>query len=290
MSKRQKPSLKLFSIFKNSAVFILLILSSLLSACGHLFYYPDDHTYADPDENRLQYEEIFFESKDGVKLNGWFFPAQTKKPLGTIVQFHGNGQNMSSHYASVIWLIYEGYNLFTFDYRGYRKSEGDPNAEGTYWDGLKALQVSFEKHKKTGAPRFIVMGESLGGAILARSVLDFEFKDKIDLLIFNSTFLSYKKIAKDKLSSSWLTWLFSPLGGVLVSDKYSAYERIDEIKTDALVIHDESDPVVSFEFGKYIYDHLGGKKEMWTYSNRSHVAFFSISEKNRNRFLNFLRK
>src|SRR5262245_39943051 len=104
-------------------ILFIFLITILGQSCSHVFYQPSPKQYVNPAQFKLKYENLSFQSADGTKLNGWFFPAKTKKPKGTIVQFHGNAQNISTHFFSLIWLIEEGYNFFTFDYRGYGKSE-----------------------------------------------------------------------------------------------------------------------------------------------------------------------
>src|SRR5262245_54901774 len=69
-------------------------------------------------------ENVWFNSADGTRLNGWFFPTQTKPELATVVFYHGNGGNI----ANLSWLAQRfashGFNVFIFDYRGYGASDG----------------------------------------------------------------------------------------------------------------------------------------------------------------------
>src|SRR5213594_464713 len=42
-------------------------------------------------------EDVFFQTSDGVRLNGWFFAAKTNSPRGSLVVLlcHGNAGNIS---------------------------------------------------------------------------------------------------------------------------------------------------------------------------------------------------
>src|SRR5690606_1051305 len=130
---------------------------------------------------------------------------------GTVIQFHGNAQNISTHFYSLAWLVSEGYNLFTFDYRGYGKSEGSPHQEGVFKDALSAIEKGYEFHAKSGAGAFIIYAQSLGGIIAARALPDSSLSNKVDLLVLDSTFSSYKDIAFGKLTSRWFLTPISPL-------------------------------------------------------------------------------
>ena len=269
--------------------FLLFASTFLFSACSSFFYYPDRTLIFPPSKIGLKEKEIAFKSSDGTQLYGWFFKSLTHgKPKGTIIQFHGNGENMSSHYLSLIWLTKVGYQLFVFDYRGYGKSEGVPSQEGTYLDGLAALDQAWKLHQeKSPKGKFVVYGQSLGGAVAMRSVQDFKQKDKVDLLVMDSTFVSYQRIARRKMQSSWATWLFSPLAWLLVSDSYAAEDALEENKIPLLVIHDDKDPAVPYQCGLDIYEGAHSKKEFWKTSTGKHIAIFE-SKKEQERFEKYL--
>ncbi|HUN82536.1 MAG TPA: alpha/beta hydrolase, partial [Phycisphaerae bacterium] len=106
-------------------MFRLLCLCFLVTmlGCDRVFYYPDRRVHGDPAEHGLKYEDVYFAAPDGVRLHGWFFPA-TKPATGTVLHIHGNAANVSAHYEFIRWLPAAGYNVLTFDYRGYGQSGG----------------------------------------------------------------------------------------------------------------------------------------------------------------------
>jgi fermentation-respiration switch protein FrsA (DUF1100 family) len=271
--------------FKNNSIIIATL---FLISCNSLFYFPDHQTYFKPYQvDLLPPEEIYFDTSDHVKLHGWFFKSPNAKPLGTVIQFHGNAQNLTSHFVSLSWLVKEGYDVFTFDYRGYGESFGSPNPGGTYLDGLAALDKAYLL--KRTEKNFIVYGQSLGGVIAARALQDFETK-KVSLLVLDSTFMSYSEMARKVALKHWFTWILSPLAWLLTSDRYSSRDFISKTDLPLLVIHDHLDPVVPFSCGEEIFNHAHSKnKEFWKLDQGLHVGVFSLkSLENRKRFLNLL--
>lgn len=255
---------------------ILLLL--VLVSCTNLFYQPSGRQFFKPEAFKLGYEDIYFKSSDGTKLHGWFFKGKGE-PKGTIVQFHGNAENISSHFLNLAWLVNEGYNLFTFDYRGYWLSEGDAEPQGVYHDSLAALDKAFELHDKAGGKHFVVFGQSLGGAISLRAVPDFKNKDKVTLIVQDSTFSSYEDIAVDKLSSVWFLWPLSPLGYVLISDKYASEDVFNKITWPTLVITGGQDVVMPAKFGKRIYKGIQSEKKWWWHvENAPHISSFHVDQ------------
>jgi uncharacterized protein len=268
---------------------ILILLA--LSGCGRFFFYPDSNTYLAPETFKLRYRDLTFQSLDGTVLHGWFFPAAEKhgsRLKGTVVQFHGNGQNISSHYLSLVWLLDEGYQLFTFDYRGYGKSAGDPTFQGAYQDALSALEISWGLHQASGGGKFIVYGQSLGGAIALRAVADFKHADQIALVVADSTFASYKRITQGKMALFWLSWPLSPLGWLAVSDQYAPASVLDRIRARILVIHDKRDPTVEFEHGEWLFRAASSPKDFWILDDGLHIGVFSTGGGNQRRFVEYL--
>ena len=271
-------------------LFILLFLV-LVQSCTHVFYQPSPRHFVDPAKFKLAYEDVYFESGDGTKLHGWFFKSKTSETKGTIVQFHGNAQNISTHFFSLIWVINHGYNLFTFDYRGYAKSEGKPSPAGIYLDALAAFDKGFELHKINGGGKFVIYGQSTGGAISLRAIPDWKKYDEITLIVMDSAFSSYEDIAFDKLTSQWFLIPFSPLAFPLISDEYAADEVFEKITKPTLVIAGKHDVVVPPKFGKMIFKEIKAEKKWWwKIPKGSHIDVYHHSEGQfyREKFLSLL--
>ncbi len=251
-----------------------ILLMLFCTSCSNVFYQPTKKHFLDPVQFKLTYEDVYFKSQDGTSLHGWFFKARTKEVKGTVVQFHGNAENISTHFFSLIWMIDQGYNLFTFDYRGYGKSEGEGSQKGVYEDALAAIEKGHEYYAANGAGQFIIYGQSLGGIICARAVPDSKYKNDITLLVQDSTFSSYQLLAFDKASHSWLLFIVSPLVFGLVSDEYASSKVLDKIKIPVLVIVNQKDDVIPQKFGKKIFKLLDTKKWLWKYPNGRHIETF----------------
>lgn len=263
--------------FSLLGIFTISVALTLFSGCSRLFYQPDRVMYYPPAKMGYEARELSFASRDGTKLVGWYFKAKPNLPVrGTLVQFHGNAENISSHYLSLVWLTNEGYNVFAFDYRGYGGSEGEPSQKDVYLDGMAALD---EAWRLRSGPRFIVYGQSLGGAVAMRAFKDFSHQAETSLVVLDSTFMSYKTIARRFAARFWLTWPISWLAPLLVSNEYGSEQAIHENKARLLVIHDERDPVVPHECGEEIFEVAKASPakavDFWTLSDGRHVEVFA---------------
>ena len=66
--------------------------------------------------------------------------------------------------------------------------------------------------KKERAEKVILYGQSLGGILSLRALLNSSLDKNIDLVVIDSSFDSYQDLAFNLLKSYWTTWVFSPLG------------------------------------------------------------------------------
>ncbi len=236
---------------------------TFLYGCSSVFYFPTKYFYADPKQHNVSYDDIDFKSTDGTDLHGWLMydKTYTKKKKGLILFFHGNAQNITSHWLNLGWIVKEGYDVFIFDYRGYGLSKGQANQQGLNKDSIAALNWAHKKSKDYS--KFIVYGQSLGGIVSMRAMKDIDFTSDIDLYVLDSTFSSYQDIAFDKLRHAGIMVAVSPLAYILVSDEYGAYKNLDKLKMPVLMIHGKKDFVVPYKFGEEIYRKLKTQKKWW---------------------------
>lgn len=276
---------------------ILLLLScsfSSLWGCSHLFYHPSNEFFIkNPEVLNGFKEDVNFSSLDQTPLTGWYFKSQTKPKHVTVIQFHGNGQNMTSHFIALAWLTDFGYDFFAFDYRGYGTSKSDPSQEGLNQDSLAAIRYIMKRTPvKAGAePDLILYGQSLGGAVVLRALGDLtaEERHRIKAVVIESSFHNYKSIAAEYLSRSWITWLFQPLAYVLISNAYSPEDYISKVSPiPLLVFHGDRDPIIPLRFGEKIFSLANPPKKMIVIPKGGHIdAMFIDRQKYRLDLLKF---
>lgn len=254
---------------------LLCILFLLPLGCSSLFFYPRKQLYDNPAAQRFSPEDVYFKSSDGLMLHGWFFPATQQEVRGTILVFHGNSENLSTHINSVLWLVNEGFNLFIFDYRGYGRSEGSPDINGVHADAAAALDTvtAMPRVKDT---RLVLLGQSLGGAIAVYTAATSPHKDRIAGLVVDSAFASYRLIAREKLGRFILTWPFQYPLSFLFNDTYSPDKWIGTVSPiPVLILHGVEDRVVPPHHGQLLYDAALPRKDIWKTGEPGHVRAFA---------------
>ena len=202
-------------------------------------------------------------------MNGWYFFGDKPKIKATIVFFHGNGENLSTHFRTLTWLLDYEFDYFIFDYEGYGKSDGEPTPKGTVADGFAA--VHYIEQRFPGRP-IIFFGQSLGGAVALETALTLPDRKKLKLVVVDSTFSSYKKAARSIMSQHPLTWALQLLSFVAFSDSYAPGDRIAELSPIPLVvIHGTEDKMISFELGKEVFELAKEPKEFWVVEGGRHT-------------------
>lgn len=261
-----------------------------INGCANsLFYHPTRRMAPAPSTRGHAYEDVYFHSADGVELNGWWLPAEGQAK-GTVVHFHGNAQNMSTHIQYAEWLPAAGYNLFVFDYRGYGNSKGSPSRKGLVRDGMAVLQT-VSKRPEVDPERLFVWGQSLGGTVALQSIMRSEVP--IRAAIIDSTFSSHGKIASDKMKQ--LPWFLQPVRlfrPLLISSSYNADEAVRNVPDlPILFIHGEQDRVIPSSHSQHLHELAPEHSQLWIIPDARHCdAVLRFPEQVRKRMIDFLQK
>lgn len=101
------------------------------------------------------YQEVTFESTDGVKLSGRLYGTGTRY----VILSHMYPTDQTSWHQVAQRLAEQGYAVLTYDFRGYGRSEGTKDTENITLDLEGAV-----KHAATvGATDIMFVGASMGG-------------------------------------------------------------------------------------------------------------------------------
>ena len=180
-------------------------------------------------------------ASDGIHINGWFLPATSPSPAKlTILFFHGNAGNISHRLEKIGIFRDLGVDTFIIDYRGYGRSEGQPNEEGTYRDA-QAAYAYLTQQRKLSPHSIVVYGESLGTAIAA----DLASKLQVRGLILEDGFTSVADVGQKMFPIFPVRWL--------VRNKYDTASKLPRMHVPLLIFHSREDEVINFSFGQRLF-------------------------------------
>ncbi|MHC4644931.1 MAG: alpha/beta hydrolase [Planctomycetota bacterium] len=210
-------------------------------------YGPSPEISYTPADLGLDFEKVFFESADGLQLNGWFIPAENSS--FTILFCHGNAGNIAHRLDSISLFNNLGLNCFIFDYRGYGLSEGKPTEQGTYLDAQAAYRWLTED-KKLSPGNIIIFGRSLGGSVAAHLAGKVDAKS----LVIESAFTSYVEMGR-KFYPYLPVRLFATF-------RYDTIDYLKDVAVPVMIIHSKNDELLPFDFALALYEAANDPKEL----------------------------
>jgi fermentation-respiration switch protein FrsA (DUF1100 family) len=281
-------TLNLISLNNLAKSVILLAISSFFTTgCSSLFYYPKQDLLYDPSKLNLNPKDLWIKDAN-YQIHAWHFKNENSQSKGTFVFFHGNAENLTSHYLSLTWLLDYHYDFIIFDYPGYGQSSGEPSPQSTVDSGKLVLNWI---HNNIDQRPLIIYGNSLGGIVSLRAVEDLKDQIPIKIFIVDSSFDSYKKIGRRALSRTWITWLFQPLAYLLLNDHFAPSDLSKLAPIPLLFIHGQKDTVVEPIFSEEMYSKAAQPKELWLIPKGTHGSTFYINNgEYRNRLIDFIEK
>jgi hypothetical protein len=202
----------------------------------------------DPGSIGLPFEELWMKTEDGVRLHGWWIPAdETVEDPPAVVFCHGNAGHIEHRLGAVRLLHSLDVGVLLFDYRGYGASDGSPGEEGLYLDAVAA----FDAVNAAGVPaaRILAYGESLGGAV----AIELCRRRPVAGWITEATFTSVPDMAR-----AAYPWLPARL---LCRHRFASIDKVAALTQPKLLIHSPDDHLVPFALARRLYAAAAEPKE-----------------------------
>ena len=248
------------TIFQSIGVMVVLFLlyAVLLVGCEkkiifHPAKFPEG--YWDPASLGLKAQDVLFQSEDGINLHGWYVP--TPGARATLLWFHGNAGNLSHRLDNIQRLLPLNLNIFIFDYRGYGKSEGEPDEKGIYKDSLAAYNKVLEL-EGVSVDSLFLFGRSLGGICAVETALNNSARG----LILESVFTSASDMSRKIMPLIPLAWA--------IRSKLDAINKVPKLKLPKLFLHGDRDEVVPFDLGRKLYEAAADPKTFYIIQGAGH--------------------
>ncbi|MEI6046666.1 MAG: alpha/beta fold hydrolase [Chloroflexota bacterium] len=238
-----------------------------------------------PKEAGLPFEEVWFKSRDGLKLHGWFIPAQDSLAgKATIIMGHGHsGSKVADlHYAA--FFRQGGYSVFMLDFRGHGQSEGPKGTSMGYWERYDIAGV-VDWLLGRGLTRFGIFGISMGAAI---AILAAAENPLIKAVVADSAYAHLPRAISHEIQRSYglPVWLAQPLGwwayamvakhhGFSFWEGHSAEVVAKIAPRPLLIIHAEEDNVTPVENAQILFQRALHPKELWIQPGIGHVEGYN---------------
>jgi fermentation-respiration switch protein FrsA (DUF1100 family) len=247
-------------------VTVLALFTVLLAGCENMIIYqPVKYPKGlwDTSNMPLPVQDVWFTTKDSVKLHGWYVPSEGA--VATLLFFHGNAGNITHRLENIFFLHHLKINVFIFDYRGFGRSEGDPDEDDIYLDSQAAYDTVLTQPGVSPSSLFI-FGRSLGGVFASYTAT----KNPAAGLILESTFTNAVDMA-DKMIP------FLP--GWFVSAELNTQGHVANLKMPKLFIHGTRDTLIPFTLGRELYKAAAEPKEFYSIVGAGHNNTFRVGGK-----------
>ena len=225
---------------------LLLLTAYVKYIEGRGIYFPIKEVEFTPQMVNLAFEDVYFNTADGLRLNGWFLGQGASGY--TVLFLHGNAGNIGHRLDKIVLLRNMPLKVFIIDYRGYGRSQGKISEKGAYRDAQAAYMYLVQK-RKISPERIILYGESLGTAV----AINLAAEKRTGALIIEGGFSRGRDMAKQ---------LYPFLPAFLFANTYDSLSKIEKINAPKLFLHSESDEVVPFKLARRLYDRAREPKQM----------------------------
>lgn len=220
------------------ALGLLLLNGMMFLQQPAMVFYPLDTLDQTPEDWGLEYQDVWLETEDGVRLHGWYLPHPEARQV--LLFFHGNAGNISHRRESLEIFHRLGLGTLIIDYRGYGRSEGRPTEQGLYADARAAWQwLTVQRGFDPG--QILLFGRSLGGVVATRLASEVQPRG----LIVESAFTSARDVGRKFFPL--LSWL------VVLRYDFDAEEWIRKVRCPVLVLHSPQDEIIPYELGEKLF-------------------------------------
>jgi len=229
-----------------------------------------------PQDFGFEYRDVEFTTEDGLKLSGWWISNGSDK---TVIPLHGYTRSRwDDVYMKPLteFLLREGYNVLTFDFRAHGKSEGKYTGAGE--EEIKDVRAAIEwlkKNQPEKSKRVALIGFSMGAIVTIRSLADIP---EACCGVADSPPIYMEKTSARSLTyfanlPQWLYFLIKPFSGLFGEIPGDTIPYSERIKKPLLLIAGEKDPLVMVEEVREFYERnrkVNPNVELWV-TDAAHV-------------------
>jgi uncharacterized protein len=234
-----------------------------------------------PADEGLDFQEVGFESTDGIALKGWWVPGDD--PSRAVVLVHGLEGNKSGQQILRTASVYSraGYSMLMLDLRGHGESEGERTTLG--YQEVRDVRGALSWLEEEGfEPNEVVLhGWSMGGATALRSAPG----TGVAAVVEESSYADLPLLLRERLpESSGLPSFFNP-GIFLMAKLFLDFDPwavrpeedaaiLSEEGVPLLIVHSTDDEVVPFWHAKMLAATYPDA-ELWQIEGYGHVEAYS---------------
>ncbi len=215
--------------------------------------------------------DVAFTTLDGLKLRGWYYPAEGRRGA---VLLHGYMANRLEMVDRAMMFRRAGFSVLIYDARASGESDGDLISFG--YSEQNDLLAALDLMRSRGVDDITCLGASQGGATIAFA------GDKLKgvrCVILESTYNTLETTIERRFNS-FLGCPLHPFGDLLIyfgekrlgvaMDSIKPVRAITSLRVPLMIISGKLDGNVSVDDTYQLFNAATVKKELWLVPNAGH--------------------
>ena len=249
------PAVVLLRLSKWAAV----VLALGLAGCAAILIFQNELIFPNAAEGPMDRppppnaSRVWLTADDGSRVEGWWFPPETS-PAPAVLFIHGNSDFVETRIEYGDFYQREGYGALLMEYRGYRRSTGEPSESALRCDAL-GFYDWLASRPEVDRARISVHGASLGGAIAAYVAT----QRPVKALVLQGAFTSLPA----------MFWRYG-VPGFLAQYNFDTEEAVRAYSGPVLILHGEDDEIVPFEHAKRLQAAGGHRARLSVVASADH--------------------
>ena len=270
------------SYMKKSMTIIIFFIVFLLFTSLWGFYIsirpPRITSSITPQSFDIPYENVSFQTQDGLTLKGWFVPRVGPDTSKTIIVLHGYPADKGDVFP-VLAFLSKDFNLFLFDFRYLGESGGKYSTTGA--KEVQDLLGAILFLKERGIDEVGVWGFSMGGAV---ALMTQEKTPEIKAVVSESAYANLGDLGRQlyrlPVLNHALGYLTTLWGRIIIGINafdVSPEKSVRQSKIPIFIIHSKNDELISFSHALRLQEALkqNPRAEFWFEENLIHGALGS---------------
>jgi fermentation-respiration switch protein FrsA (DUF1100 family) len=220
-----------------------------------LLFFPSRYPRGNWQPKHLDFADVWFTAADKTRIHGWYCPHKDARAV--VLYAHGNGGNLSDRGHLLAYLQdHLRVSVLIFDYRGYGRSEGTPSVAGILQDA-RAARAFLARHAGVKESEIVLMGRSLGGAVVAQLAGEKPPRG----LVLESTFSSLREVASHHYPR--LAWL-------VPANKLDSVAQLGRYHGPLLQSHGQADRTIPYALARKLFRAANEPKQFVTIPGGDH--------------------
>ena len=241
-------------------------------------------------DTEFDYKGMYLSLNDNTRIHSALFkPHDSMRVKATIIHHAGNGMNLNdSQKRFYAPLIKEGYQIFTYERRGYGKSTGKSDNSQVLRNDANEIFNQVLKFEEVKNSKILVWGTSIGGIFATANASS--KNEQISGLIIESAFSSFPAVAQFYASEINLE-KFKFIIPLILNNDFPTNREIKKIDKPVVIIHSIEDKKIPFEFAQDIYENSNKETtEFWKIKGRHVRGIMNYEKKYVEKFNSMIKK